>query len=183
MTARAAYPYKAVNDVAKPKHRTFTVLINTGIFILLFLFHYSVSGSIAIKNATPFLMLPMLTAFSMFYGTSAAFWAGLACGTAADGIVNGTSIFSTTVLTVTAVLTSLIAQYLFNRNIRAAVVLSLTGNVFYFLMRWLVFYAFGNGITDSVLYLMDYALPSAVYSTVFIIPFYFLEKYLYNKTN
>lgn len=165
----------------KSKRHPFTVLINTGVFILLFLFHYSVSGSIAIKNATPFLMLPMLTAFSMFYSTSAAFWTGLACGIAADGIVNGTNIFSTIVLTVTAVMTSLIAQYLFNRNIRAAAVLSLLGNLFYFLMRWLVFYAFGNGITNSALYLMDYALPSALYSTVFIIPFYFLEKYIHSK--
>ena len=162
----------------KRKYLYFTV--NFLIFALLYLFHYSCGNILSIRNATPMLILPMLTAFSMFNDEVSSAVTGLAVGIFMDAAASKAYCFNALVLLCVGLLTSLIARYLFNRNFRSAIVLSLLGNVFYYILRWLFFYAFGSGISSSLTYLLEFGIPSAVYSTVFVIPFFFIQN-LYNK--
>ena len=51
----------------------------------------------------------------------------------------------------------------------------------YFLLMWLFFYGIGKGAEQSAYYLFRIAVPSAVYTAVFIFPFYYLERTLFEK--
>ena len=65
-----------------------------------------------------------------------------------------------------------------DRNLRSAVLLSFLLTLFYFVLRWLIFYAFTVSAQDNLTYLLHYAFPSVIYTNVFIFPFYFLYKKL-----
>ncbi|MBQ8648864.1 MAG: rod shape-determining protein MreD [Clostridia bacterium] len=165
----------------KAKDRYIAFAFNLLIFALLFIGHYSLGGILTVKNATPLLILPMLTAFSMFNDELASALTGLFFGIFMDGASSEVYCFNALVLLFIGLFTSLISKYLFNRNIRSVAVLSILGNLFYFCLKWLIFYAFDSTISSSLTYLLDYAIPSAIYSAVFIIPFFFLERAFYRK--
>lgn len=153
------------------------------LFFFTFIIHYTDIIDISIKNAEPLIILSLLTAFSMFnsVGTSAA--VGLIMGIFMDSCASGTVCFNAAVLMVSAALVSVCAERLFNRNIRASLILCLLTSLFYFGLRWLLFYAFGVGAQDNLTYLLSYAFPSILYTAVFIFPFYFLYKYFYKIIN
>ena len=77
-----------------------------------------------------------------------------------------------------AALISAFSSRLFNRNLRSAALLSFLLTLIYFILRWLIFYAFTVGAQDNLTYLLHYAFPSVVYTNIFIFPFYFLYKKL-----
>ena len=123
------------------------------------------------------LILPLLCAFSIFSNMEGVVIAGLISGIMLDSVASGTYCFNAIALVILGVLVSLLSGNLFNKNIRAAVALSLIVCCLYFTAYWLLFNAFGVGIENSLIYLLEYALPSATYSAVFIIPFYYLYKH------
>ncbi len=152
------------------------------LFFFAYIIHYTDIIDISIKHATPLIILPLLTAFSMFNkpGTSAA--AGLLVGICMDSGAAGALCFNAAVLMLAAVLISVSAGNLFNRNIRSAILLCVLTSLVYFLLRWIIFYAFRTGAQDNLTYLLSYAFPSILYTDVFIFPFYFIFKYFYKLT-
>ena len=158
------------------KHHPFIFLFN----ILIFAAAVTLNRAemyLSIKTATPMLILPLLTAFSVFGSVYSAALAGFLAGACLDSVTSDAYCFNSIVLVLLAVAIQLCANNLFNKNIRSAAVLSLLTAVFYFTLKWLFFFAFGSAIADSTLYLLKYALPSAVYSAVFIFPFFYLYRY------
>lgn len=155
--------------------------INLAIFILLLILHFSGVTAVKISGASPLLIIPLLTAFSMFFDELYAAFTGLAAGICMDAFTSGTYCFNALSLMLLGLAVSFTVHYLFNRNIRSALVLSLFCCAVYYFLRWLCFYAFGSGAEDSFLYLFRYGFPSAVYSALFVVPFYFLERFFYKK--
>ena len=162
------------------KRHPWIALINFMLFFLAFIFHYTDIIDISIKNAEQLIIIPLLTAFSMFSGTGASVAVGLLTGIFMDSSASGAVCFNAAVLMLSAALVSVCAERLFNRNIRASVLLCVLVSLFYFLIRWVCFYAFGTGVQDNLTYLLSYAFPSVLYTAVFIFPFYFLYRY-FNK--
>ncbi len=159
-------------------------IINFLIFAILFLVNTSFEGALQIRKATPLLLLPFLTAFAVNNEELTSFTAGLLIGICLDAVTIGSFCFNAITLSLIGVATSFTAKYLFNKNIRATIVLALFGALIYFVFNWLFKFAFVSGVQDSIIYLLDYAIPSAIYSTVFVIPAFYLQRMLQKlKTN
>ena len=160
--------------------RFFVALIELIIFATLLLIHYSGTFKITAIRANPITVIPFLVAFSFFNEEWASAFTGMLVGIFMDSSSSQYSLFHTTIFMLIGLFSCLIIHYLFNNNVRSAIALSLLATLFYFLMRWVFFHAFSSSAYDSVFYLMHYALPSVIYTNIFIVPFYYLQKKLYN---
>lgn len=158
-------------------------LISFLLFFFAFIIHYTDIIDIGIRNAEPLIILPLLTAFSMFGGVGVSAAVGLITGIFMDSSASGAVCFNAAVLMLSAAMVSVLSERLFNRNIRSAVLLCLLTSLFYFLLRWLCFYSFGIGPQDNLTYLLSYAFPSILYTAVFIFPFYFIYRHFYRLIN
>ena len=158
-------------------------LIGFLLFFFAFIIHYTDIVDISIKNAQPLIIIPLLTAFSIFNGAGVSAAVGLVIGIFMDSVSSGAVCFNAAVLMVSAAVVSVCAESLFNRNIRSAVLLCLLTSLFYFLLRWLCFYAFHTGEQENLTYLLSYVFPGILYTAVFVFPFYFLYKYFYKLIN
>lgn len=164
------------------KHHPFIFLFNAFIFAAAVILN-PIEALISIRTATPLLILPILTAYSVFGSVySAAVW-GFITGACLDSITSGSYCFNSIILVLIAVAANLCANNLFNKNIRSAAVLTLLASVFYFVIKWIFFFAIGSSINQSMVYLLKYALPSAVYSAIFAFPFFYLYRYFSNISN
>ncbi len=159
------------------KKHPFIALANILIFFICYMLHYSSSSVFAIKNAQPFIIIPLITAFAIFNQIGISAVAGLIMGIFMDSVASNALCFNTLVMFLIATAISLVSINLFNRNIRAAALLCFLAGLVYFILRWLIFYAFKIPIEDTVIYLLSCAFPSIVYTTFLIIPFYFIYKY------
>lgn len=164
------------------KHHPFIILFNILIFAAAVLLK-PLESAITIKNATPLLVLPLLCAFSIFSSVYSAAVVGFLTGACLDSLTSGAYCFNTLTLMLTAVAVTVCANNLFNKNIRSAAVISLLVSTTYFILKWLVFHAINATITDSMQYLLKFALPSAVFSAVLIFPFFYLYRYFSNVLN
>ncbi|MEE1053094.1 MAG: rod shape-determining protein MreD [Acutalibacteraceae bacterium] len=156
-------------------------IINAVFFIILILFQYNTVFEIKIRNATPLLPLALIVACCMFSSELTAAFTGLTVGVFLDCVSSTPQGFNAIIFMVTALAVSLIAKHLFNNNIFAAFTLCFLCSVFYFLTRWIFCFAFSLSLSENLNYLMRFALPGSLYTSVFIIPLYYLEKALYNK--
>lgn len=168
-----------MNNKKHPFIFTFNVLI----FFILILLHYTDKIAINISGASPVLILPLLTAFSMFHSPVASALAGMFAGIFMDACTIGSYCFNAIILLCLGAAVSLASNNLFNKNIGSATVLSLITCGIYHISQWLIFQTFGKVFTESVMYLLKYAAPSAVLGAIFIFPFYFLYKYLNKLTS
>lgn len=157
-------------------HRIKYAAVSFFLFFGFFLLHYSVNLDISIKTATPIILLPLLTAFSMFSSPGTAAAVGLILGICMDGAASGVLCFNAVVLMLSATMASALSSRLFNRNVRSAFILTLAVTLVYFILRWLIFYAFSVSARDNLRYLLHFAFPGAVYTVLFIFPFYFIFK-------
>ena len=162
----------------KTKKTFFIIVINALLLSCLLLFHYS-GASIAISTANPMAALSLLVAIIMFSSEIAGVLTGLLLGIILDSVTSTPIGFNTLTLTLISFAAALISHYLFNRNLKSALTLCLLFSLAYFFARWLVGFAFAGDINDSFLYLIRYAVPSAVYTSVFIVPFFYLEKLVF----
>ncbi len=160
----------------KKKHPIILTL-NILIFFSALLFHYTDAFSISIKGLTPLLILPILTAFSLFNSPLSSALTGLAAGVFMDACSVGSYCFNAIVLMLIGVFVCLLSNNLFNKNIRSAAVLSVISCAFYFILQWLFFHTDNVSIKDNFIYLLKYALPSVLLSAIFIFPFYYLYKH------
>lgn len=160
----------------KTKHPFITIL-NVLIFFASLLFYYAGILPLSIKGITPLLILPILTAFSIFNTPLVSAITGLLCGVFMDCNALDSYCFNAIILLVLGTFVAVSSTTLFNKNIFSAMVLSLISAFFYFVLQWAVFETNNITVSDSLTYLLKYAFPTAVYSAVFIIPFYYLYRY------
>lgn len=156
-------------------------LINILLFSVIILFQYNGIFDIKIASANPMLPLALTVACCMFSSELTSIFTGLTVGIFIDSVSSTPIGFNAIVFMLLTLAVSMTAKHLFNNNIFAAVTLGFLSSAVYFIIRWLFCYAFSLSLTESLTYLMRFALPSALYTAIFIIPFYFLEKFLYNK--
>ena len=161
-TSKINFPYVAVNFL---------------LFALALLIQYNDSFTIKIYSANPMLPLAVLISFSMFASEINSCFAGLIVGIFADSVSGMPVGFNTILFFIVGLAVSLMVRYLFNNNYRSAIMLCLICTGAYFIARWLIGFAFG-GLETSLGYLMRFAVPSIVYTCVFAIPLYYLQKFL-----
>ncbi len=163
----------------KKKHPVVSTL-KILIFFFAVLLYYSSSLNLTVKGITPLLILPIITAFSLFHSPLVCAFSGLLCGIFMDACAVGSYCFNAIVLMVIGVCVSVASNNLFNKNIQSATVLSLITGTLYFCLLWAFFHTDNVTMKDSFIYLLNYAFPSMLFSAVFILPFYYLYKY-FNK--
>lgn len=163
--------------------KTFLIfLLNAVMLTVLILFHYS-GASIAISTANPMAALALLVAVIMYSSELVGVLTGLAVGIVLDSVTSTPTGFNSLTLTVISLAAVLISHYLFNRNIKSALTLCFLCSFAYFFARWLVGFAFTGNTEDSFVYLIRYAAPSAVYTTIFMVPFFYIEKRIFRERN
>ena len=152
-------------------------LLNFGIIFVLFLLRYSGVLILKIGQAAPVIILPLIVAIAIFFGELSGFTAGLFAGILMDTQVVGSSCFNVFALMLLGLISGLCSTYLLNKNLKSALCLSLCTSFIYFLFRYLVLFVF-KGITFSFDYVISYFLPSVIYTSIFILPCYYFEKFL-----
>lgn len=172
---------KTVNSMNIKKHPVIFTL-NILIFFFAVLFFYIDAFSISIKGISPLLILPILTAFSLFHSPIVCAIAGLFCGIFMDACMVGSFCFNAITLLCIGVFVSVASSNLFNKNIQSATVLSLITSGVYFIFQWIFFHTNNVSLTDNLGYLLKYAFPSAIFTAVFIFPFYYLYKHFHKLT-
>ena len=163
------------------KKSALVTVINILIFLVLMLFNSTDIMPIALWGAKPFLPLAFLVAFCMFYEEIPSVLTGLLVGTLLDGFSATPVCFNSIILIIIGLFTAITVHYFFNNNIRSAIALCIICSLFYFTARWIFPYMFSVSQAESLIYLFRYDFPSAIYTTVFIVPFYYLEKLINKK--
>ncbi|MBO5321660.1 MAG: rod shape-determining protein MreD [Clostridia bacterium] len=157
------------------KSRHWGLKIVTFLIFFLSLTLFGGSGiSLAILGVSPLLVLSVLTAFASYSRISVTVFASLLCGIVTDSVSAKGYCFNTIAFLIFGVLANLLAEHVFNRNLRATVTLCFLLTFAYYLAYWLCYSAFTLRFDDSMRYLLQWCLPSAIYTAVLCIPFYFL---------
>lgn len=161
----------------KNRLRYLAFFINGVILVTLFIIRYSGLATLAIGEAVPITLLPLVVAISVFYGEWYGAAAGFFAGALMDTVMSGSSCFNTLVVMFIGLICGILSSYFLNRNIRSAACLSLGAATTYLFVR-LTFFYFFRGISMDAEYYSSYFIPTIFYTALFIIPFYFLEKKL-----
>lgn len=165
--------------MSRTKRNILIVSVNVVTLFLLFVLRYSGLLVLNIGQAVPVTLIPFVAAIAFFFGEWVGFAVGFAAGTLMDSAVVGAACFNTLTLMAVGLICGLLSTYYLNKNFKTTLCLSFGSTVFYFLLRYFVFFLI-KGIPVGGQALFTYAIPSIVYTTVLIIPFYFLEKALKN---
>lgn len=139
--------------------------------------HYNNLFTLKIGNASPVIIIPFLIIVSFYSGMWRGVAFAFAYGIYMDAVAADTLCFNTLVLGLTICVCGVLITYFFNRNISSVLLLSICASVFYFLLKWLFLFVFA-GVEHNLDYLFYYAFPSAIYTALFIIPFYYVAKLL-----
>lgn len=156
-------------------------LINTMLFIVLILIQYSSNFSLKIRNANPMLPLALLVVICMFCSEIRGAVTGLIVGVFVDAYSSTPSGLNAIVFMVLGLSAVLIIKHLFNNNVFSAIALCFMFTLIYFIFRWIFTFALYTSFTENLTYLLNTTFPSALYTAVFAVPFYFLEKLLFQK--
>ncbi|MBQ0084295.1 MAG: hypothetical protein KBS52_05980 [Clostridiales bacterium] len=160
--------------VEKKKSNPLQALCFVGLFFIFFIITYTDIININIANASPFPLIALIVTVGFYYGEWVGFIAGTVCGIFADAFTPHSVCFNTLFLLFLGCATGALVKYIFNRNIFSASVITAVACVLYFVLELIFCITLTEGETYT--YLLLYALPSAVYSAVFIIPFFYLGK-------
>lgn len=150
------------------------------IAFIIYLFHYTGLIDITIFHASPLILLPLTVAVAMFYNELTGLVFGVACGFAIDAVAASTSVFNTLLFMFIGFAVGLLAKQIFNRNLPGAIALTIMAEIVYFGLKWVATCIIPD-VQGKVYYLLWHLTPSAVYTLLFIIPFYFLEKRLHRE--
>ena len=173
---------KVVNSLMTNRKNIFILrLINTLIFIVLFYVQYNGVFTIGIATANPMLPLALLVTVCMFSSELTSAISGLLLGIFIDSVASTPPGFNAIVFMIIGVASSLIVKHLFNNNVLSSAALCALCSAFYYLLRWLFCIAFSANLTDNLFYIMQIVFPSVLYTAILAIPFYYIEKKLYNK--
>lgn len=162
----------------KKVNKVLLFTFNVIIFFLISLLHYSNFLNINYFGAGTTLLIPLLVSFSLWNSPLAAALAGALSGMIMDSCAHNSYCFNTILLLLIGVFVSVTSNTLFNKNLPSAIVISLICSVVYYLLKWAIFHTFSEGVTNSLLFLLQISLPSAILTSLFIFPFYYLYKYI-----
>lgn len=167
-----------INYVEKYHHHMYYSIILScfGMFILQRLDFFTLQ----IGRAVPILLVPAVIVIACFLREWTGFITGLCCGIALDTVTNGSYCFNTIALMLLGTAAGLIFRLFLNRNIKAIIIVGLLGSLIFFIFKWLFLDLF-SGDASAVQILLRYHLPSAIYSAVFVIPFFYYVKWLCHK--
>lgn len=159
------------------KYHSFLYCILGLIGFGVYLFQRIDGLSLKVGNAVPVLLVPFVIVIACFLREWTGFWFGLVCGIALDTTANGTAIFHTLVLMLLGVSAGLIFRFYMNRNIKSAIIVGAAGSAIFFLLKWF-FLDFLSGDPSAGQLLVGYHFPSAIYTAIFTIPFFYLVRFL-----
>lgn len=154
-----------------------SAFINVVLICSLIGLRYSGIAIFKIGNAVPVILLPLIVAISMFKNSNSSIMFALLTGALMDSTASDSSCFNTIFFVLAAAGCNLLFNRFLNRNIKAAAYMSFLVSLVYFFLKYMIFFVF-QGTSVNYDYFMLYLIPSVVYTAVFIIPFYFLEKKL-----
>lgn len=146
-----------------------------GLFIIISFLSFNPFFSLKIGNAVPVMSVAAVVTVAFYYGEWWGFTAGILSGIFADAVTSGSYCFNAVMLLLIGLCSGILLRKYLNRNIFSALTLSGVANGIYFLISGMFFLA-NNGAFQGAEYLLLHSLPSAVYSALFIIPFYFIGK-------
>ena len=155
--------------------------INALLLLILFLIQYNATFNLNISSATPMLPLAFLVAMCMFCSEIRGALTGLVVGIFIDAVANTPQGFNAIMFCFLGLCSVLIVKHFFNNNILSALTLCGLCTLFYFIIRWILTYAFYISFTENLKYVIGTAVPSGIYTAIFVIPFYYLQKFLYKK--
>ncbi len=159
------------------RRRFIAAFINAIIIFAVFLLRFSGIATLQIGEAVPIILIPIVISVSMFYGENAGLISALFAGLLMDSVASDTSCFNTLFFVLGATVCGVMANRFLNRNLKAAICLSIGLSFIYYFLKYLIFFVF-NGISVNYDYFVLNLIPSAVYTALWIIPFYFLQKKL-----
>lgn len=149
--------------------------LQTACYVVLFFLLYLLSTTellpLKIGNASPLPLIPAVTMIAFVFGVWPGFWAGILCGIALDAVLAPASCFNTLTLLIIGGVAGYVTDRYLNKNIYTLAVLSVLSAAAYFSAKWFVLYFLASS-ADALEYLLFYALPSGIYSAVFILPIY-----------
>ena len=161
------------------RKRFVAALINVLLLCFAFFIRYSTTGFLNIGRAIPLILLPLAISISIFYSENVALAEGTIIGIFMDSVSAESSIYNTLFMIICCVVCNLLSARFFNRNFRSALCLSAGMSFLYFTLKYTIFFAF-SGVLVNYDYFTLYLIPSAVYTAVWILPFYLLNKKLSN---
>lgn len=165
------------------KLSSFAAVFNFLIAAFLIITEFTGKPLLSVLGADPLLILSFCIAMSMFCSELTSAISGLIIGIFVDSASSGPAFFNTFFFMLICLAVSLTVHYYFNNNIRAAMALILICSILYFGIKWVFGHAFNGVINDSLQILLKNALPSALFTSVFIIPFYYLERAIFSKAS
>ncbi len=167
-----------INYVEKYHHHMYysLVLLCFGLFVIQRIEAFNLK----VGNAFPVLLLPAVVIIACFLREWCGFIAGLICGIALDTVTNGTQYFNTITLMLLGAIVGLTFNFFLNRNIKAVIIVSLLVSLIFFLLKWTFLDLFA-GDTSAVDLLFKYHLPSAIYTSLYAIPFFYFTRWLCKK--
>lgn len=127
--------------------------------------------TLQIKTASTMLIIPATVYAGFYFGCYLGAVFGFVSGVLLD-IYSSTLVYNTVALAVCGFVCGIVVTYLFNRNLAAASVLNSVFSILYFLVKWLIVYAFSDPVPQFVLW--NFCVPSAVYTAVCGIALYFV---------
>ena len=145
------------------------------IAFIIYVLHYTDLLDISVYHASPIILLPITVGVAMFYDELTGLIFGLSCGCAMDAVTGG--VYNTLFFMLMGFIVSLLAQRIFNKNLPGAIALTFISTFFYYGILWFTDF-FIPDVQGKVYILLWHYFPSAVYTVLFIIPFYFFEKKL-----
>ncbi len=158
------------------RRRFISVFINILLLLSVFLMHYG-RITLAIGEAVPVILIPLALSIAVCHSENTGLLAGFFAGALMDSAAADTSLFNTVFMVIGCAVCGILSARFFNRNLKAVICLSAGLSFGYFFAKYLIFFAF-NSIAASYDYFVGYLIPSAVYTALWIIPFYFLQKKL-----
>lgn len=124
-----------------------------------------------IGTASAVLVLPLTVYAGFYFGEYSGAVFGLFIGAALD-VFSSTFIYNTIALMLCGFISGLLISRLFNRNFAAASVLNVSAAVLYFLVKWLVIYAFSDPAPMFIF--TRFTLTSTVYTAAIGVVMFFL---------
>lgn len=157
--------------------RFLCALLNGLLIFILFVLRYSCGVTLGIGSAVPIILIPLVLSCAIFYSENAAMVAGFFAGVLMDSSASNSSWFNTLFLTLGCLICSVLASRVLNRNFKAAMCLSVGFSFGYFFVKYLIFFVFKGVAVNYDYFILD-LIPSAVYTSIWLIPFYFMQKKL-----
>lgn len=160
------------------RKRFICAFINTLLILLCFILRFS-GATLALGEAVPMILIPIVLSVAIFCSENVALAAGFFVGVLMDSASSDALVFNTLFFTLGAFACSLLSSRYLNRNLKSALCLSAGMSFGYYILKYLIYFVFSS-VSAQHSYFSSYLIPSAIYTALWIIPFYFMQKKLTN---